>query len=61
MLVDYEIYRLDNPTCVSAECTTQTPESALRMFAGLRPGCLIDTAILTIIDATGAYGVRAKR
>ncbi len=56
----YEVYRLDDPACVSAECTAQTPESALRMFAGPRPGCLIDTTILTIIDATGAYGVRAK-
>lgn len=56
----YELYRLDNPDRVNAECSATTPESALRMFAGLRPGCLIGPIILTIIDITGAYGVRAK-
>lgn len=55
----YEIYRLDDPSQVVGRHRTEGPEEAMAAEAERRPGCMMDSTLLTLIDQTGAYGVRA--
>ena len=54
----YEIHRIDEPAAVAARHWASSPEKALEIAAQRRPGCIYDTAILTLIDENGAYGPR---
>lgn len=57
----YEIYRLDEPEKAVARYTGFTsPEAAMRAEKARRPEAILDLTLLTLIDETGAYGVRTS-
>lgn len=56
----YEIYSLDTPSSVSSIQQANTPEEALTKEAALDPSCIVDTALLTLINQRGAHGAREK-
>jgi len=56
----YEIFRLDEPTKVIDTLRAKSPEEALEIEARIDPVCIIDTALLTLINRHGALGARYK-